>query len=343
MEEEGTGDSVLSIEGEAREPVIPRAPDPDFARTVLEDLYTYRRKRPWVAWVLWGTLGLAGAHRFYLERVWSGLAMMFTGGGGLFWWAADAAFVNRLVREHNDEQARRAREGLPPVELEFMPPLSPELLAEPPAWTVRWASRSRGWRLLRLVGDMLVLLTAATLLGALAGENGALEAVVAVSAVILATLLGGHVGALGRVPGARALVRWTHRLRLFYYYNSPGTPPGLLLRTLLGAVYAPFRRRDRTEVRLYLELGAVFTIGFLFLNILEYVIAPVREGGMAALSLGAAVEGWLAEAVVTFVLTSAFVAPIGAVLTLYLLTRRSHTVARVLGLGTLGWLLLVAG
>ena len=47
------------------------------------------------------------------------------------------------------------------------------------------------------------------------------------------------------------------------------------------------------------------------------------------------------EAAMTFVVTATFAAPIGAVLTLYLLTRTAHTVARGLGAGTLAWLALV--
>ena len=295
-----------------------------------------------MAWGLWVGLGILGAHRFYLERTWTGLAMLLTGGGGLFWWMADAAFVGKMLRAHNDEQARREREGLPPVELAFMPPLDRVDLSAPPAWAVRWAARGRAMRALRLAGDAFILLLAATLLGALAGEGGAAEALVAVGAVIVATMLGPRVGALARVPGARALVRWTHRLRLFYHYNAPGSPPALFLRTLLGALYAPFRRRDRAETRLYLELGAVFTIAFLFLNILDDVLRPLVAGGPGAISPGDIAGGWLAESLVTFILTATFVAPIGAILALYQLTRRTHTVARLLGLATLGWLLLVA-
>lgn len=316
--------------------------DPDFAREVLSDLYAYDRKRRRVAWVLWATVGALGGHRFYLERTWTGLAMFLTGGGGLFWWAADAVFVNRMVGEHNAEQARREAEGLPPVELAFMPPLSAEVLRDPPAWTVRWEARSRAWRIMRLIGDALVLLFAASALGALAGEGGVTEAIVAVTALILATLLGGRVGALSRIPLARSLVQWTHRLRLFYYYNAPGTPPGLLLRTFVGAVYAPFRQRDRAEVRLYLELGAAFTIGFLLLNVVGALVLPALRGGLGAISpLDAAAE-WLAESLLTFVVTTAFAAPIGAILTLYLLTRRTHTLARVLGVGTLACMGLVS-
>lgn len=312
--------------------------DPDFAREVLRDLYSYRRKRVWAAWALWASLGLVGAHRFYLERTWTGLAMFLTGGAGGFWWIADAWLVNRMVRAHNDEQGRREREGLPPLELSFMPPLTDEVLLRPPAWTVRWAERGRGWRALRLTGDALVLVVCATLLGPLAADAGVVEPVVAVTAMVLITMLGGRVGVLARVPGARALIRWTHRLRLFYYYNSPGTPLGLLLRALIGALYAPVRRRDRAEVRLYLELGAVFTMVFLLLNILDDLAGPVLRGGFGALSPVSVAAEWLADSLLTFLVTTALAAPIGAVLTLYILTRRTHTLARVLGAGTLAWM-----
>lgn len=319
------------------------AVDPDFAREVLADLYAYPRKRRWVAWVLWATLGMLGGHRLYLERTWSALAMFFTGGGGGLWWPVDAAFVNRLVREHNAEQARREAEGLPPVELAFMPALSDELLRQPPAWTLRWETRSRPGRILRLVGDALVLAVAASALGVLADQGGVLEAIVAVTAVILATLLGGRVGALSRVPLARSLVRWTHRLRLFYYYNAPASPVGMLLRTFTGAMLAPFRPRDRAEVRLYLELGAAFTIGFLLLNVMGALVLPIVRGGLGAISPLDVATDWLTSSVMTFVVTAAFAAPIGGILTLYLLTRRTHTVARLLGAGTLAclgaWLL----
>ena len=322
----------------------PAGVDPDFAREVLADLYAYRRKRRWVAWLLWATVGPLGGHRLYVERTWSALAMFFTGGGGGFWWLADVAFVNRLVGAHNAEQTRREAEGLAPVELAFMPPLSEDVLREPPAWTLSWQARSRTRRLMRLAGDALVLLVAGSALGALAGEGGVTEAIVAVTALVLVTLLGGRVGALARVPLARSLVRWTHRLRLFYYFNAPGTPPGLLLRTFTGAVYAPFRQRDRAEVRLYLELGAAFTIGFLLLNVVNALVLPVVRGGLGTLSPAHVAGEWLAESLLTFIVTSAFAAPIGAILTLYLLTRRAHTVARLLGLGTLAcigmvWLL----
>lgn len=317
--------------------------DPDFAQEVLRDLYAYRRKRLTVAWLLWALLGWAGGHRFYLDRPGTGLLMLGTGGGALVWWVLDAWRIGDMVRAHDSEQRRRERAGLPPIELSFMPPLALDVGQRPPEWTVKWRARGRAWRAARLMGDILVLLTAGTALGALAGTDGGVEAIFAVVVLVLVTLLGGRVAGLNDVPVARALVRWTHRLRLFYYFNRPGNPLALLLRAPLALVFALFRRRDRAEARLYLELGAAFTVGFMALDILEDVAAPLVRSGFGAVAPTRLLGVLFEEVTMTFLVTYAFAAPIGAVLTLYILTRRTHTLPRLLGLFALFSIALGAG
>jgi hypothetical protein len=315
----------------ASHPAGPRV-DADFARAVLADLYAYRRKRKWVAWTLWALFGWAGGHRFYLERPGTGVLMLLTGGGALLWWVVDAFLLNGMLRGHDAEQARREREGLPPLELAFMPPLAVDVLREPPPWTVEWAQRTRGRAAVRLIGDVLVLLIAGRILGSLAGARGGEEAVFAAAAVIVVTVLGGKVGRLDEIPLARGLILWSHRIRLFYYYNRPGSPPGLLFRGFLGLILAPFRRRDRAEAMLYIRMGAVFTLIFLTLDVVEDVGGPlIFDMGLAALAPHRLVGLWMREAFMTFVLIYAFVTPIGAVLTLHLLTQRTHTLPRILG------------
>ncbi|MEX2610491.1 MAG: hypothetical protein WEA24_11130 [Gemmatimonadota bacterium] len=137
---------------------------------------------------------------------------------------------------------------------------------------------------------------------------------------------GAGMGRLNHVPVLRALVRWSHRLKLFYYYNDPGTPLELLIRPLTGPVLAPFRRRARAEVRIYLQIGAVFTLVFLLLDLLEAVVAD----GAGALGPRGLIRLWIREASVTFVVIYAFATPIGAVLTRNLLLQRTHRVPRVL-------------
>lgn len=317
--------------------------EPDFARDILADLYTYRRKRRALAWLLWVPLGWMGAHRFYLERPITGLLMLITGGGALVWWIVDAFRLGRMVDEHNAEQRRREAEGLPPIELAFMPPLADDALREPPPWSLKWQTRGRAWRGLRLAGDLLVLLIAGTALGSLAGQDGGLEAIFAVVALVLVTMLAGRTGWVDRIPGAHALVRWSHRLRLFYYFNRPGTPPGLLLRPATGVLLAAFRRRERAEARLYLEVGAVFTAFFLILDLAEEVAGPLLRSGLGAVSPLRLAGLWIQESFMTFLITYSFATPIGAVLTLYLLTRRTHTVPRLLGALTLFFIAAGAG
>lgn len=326
-----------------RSPATGLRVDPDFAHQVLGDLYTYRRKRRLVAWAFWVALGWLGAHRFYLERPGTGLLMMVTGGGALVWWVVDAWKIGRMVDDHNAEQERRERADEPPLELAFMPRRAADVLDQPPEWTVRWEQRGRAWRAMRLAGDLLVLLVAGAALGALAGMEGGTEAVVAVVALIFVTLLGGQGEWLNRVPVARALVRWSHRLRLFYYFNRPGNPLALLLRGATGLLLAPFRRRDRAETRLYLELGAAFTLFFMVEDLIEDVAAPMAEIGLAALGPFHLAGVWFQELFLTLLITYAFAAPIGAVLTLYLLTRRTHTVPRLLGAFALWAIALGAG
>ena len=314
---------------------MPERPlDPDFSREVLEDLYAYRRKRRLVAWLLWAFLGLLGAHRFYLERPFSGAVQLFTGGGALIWWLVDAGRINGMVREHNAEQVARERDGRPPIEMEGMPPLRPEELNHIPAWVERWSEQGRTRRGLRLAGDALVLLVAGTGLGALVGTDGALEAVVAVVLLAVVTSLGAGPAWLDDVPGSRALVRWTHRLRVYYYHNEPGSPPSLLLRAMLGVLWAPFRSKNRTEVRLYVELGAAFAAFFLMLDIVPEAIVPLLSSSQN-FQLGALIEGWLGEAITTFLLTYALAAPVGGVLTLHVLVHPTHTVPRILAALTL--------
>lgn len=310
---------------------------------MLGDLYAYRRKRRVLAWGFWLILGWMGAHRFYLEKPGTGLLMMLTGGGALIWWVADAFLIHRMVARHNAEQARREREGQPPLELSFMPPRRIDVLAEPPAWTREWEERGRAWRAMRFAGDLIVLMVAGSVLGAVAGMEGGTEAVFAVTALIIVTLLGGRAHWLNDVPLARALVRWSHRLRLFYYFNRPGSPPVLLLRGVLAVVMAPFRARDRAETRLYLELGAVFTLLFMVADVVEDVAVPFATTGLAALAPMRLGEIWAQEVFLTFFFTYAFAAPVGAVLVLYLLTRPTHTVPRFLGAFTLLFIALTSG
>ena len=95
------------------------------ARVVhAEALANSMRKETGVAYLLWFFLGEFGAHRFYLGKVGSAIAMLviflisvplafvFVGYFGLFaifvWWVVDAFLIPGWVRTHNDLARRRA-------------------------------------------------------------------------------------------------------------------------------------------------------------------------------------------------------------------------------------------
>jgi len=298
---------------------------PDFSRSVLEDIYRYRNARPEVGWALWLFTGILGGHRFYVGRMGTGFLMLLTGGAGGIWWLFDVLRVNALVRDFNERQAVRERVGLPPLGMEAMPPLPTdfELRGEP-----EWAHR-RGGRT-RLVGDALVLLVAGVALGAVTAGRGDFEALAAVLALIAITVFGARWDP--HLPLLEELDRWSHRLRLYYRFNDPGGPLALLVRPLVGPITAPFRKRARAEVRLYLQLGAVFTIGFTLLDLVQAFSFGSRDLDGSAL---------LGDLFVTLVSVYAFATPIGAILTTHLLLERSDRV--VWALSGLSLLAIVSG
>lgn len=309
--------------------------DADFSREVLEDLYAYPRKRRSVAWLLWLFLGWAGGHRFYLGREFTGLAMLFTGGGALAWWLLDGFLLDRMLLVYNQDQALRKAQGRPPRGLDAMPRLDRLSVAAPPGWALAWRARSGARRSIRFAGDVLVLLVSTSVLGAIAGSvDGAAEAVVAVLLLAALTVMGAGPDWLHDLPVARSLQRWIHRLRLFYRYHPPSGPLLLLVRPVTGMVTAPFRAKSRAEVRLYVELGAAFTTVFLLADVVSELVVPavVPEGSV---QLGAFLTGWVGEVLSTFFLVYAFATPIGAVLNRYLLLEDTQRVPTALAVLTL--------
>lgn len=294
-----------------------RGRDPDLSREVLEDLYQYPRKSPFIAWVLWVTTGFLGGHRFYLERTVSGVVMLFTSGGLFVWWLSDALRLSTMVDAFNEEQTRRERLGLPPTALAFMPSLDPHILRGPPVWAER-----RGGRF-RALGDAFVLFFAGSALAAVSRSTGNYEGMFAILVLIAVTNLGARWETLARRPVLRALDRWSHRLRLYYYVNDPGSSLALLVRPIVGTVSAFFRKRARAEASIYLQLGAVFVVGFTLIDLAQAIAESggTLRGSMRAL---ATEVGW------TFMIIYAFASPIGATLTTHVLLDRSDRTLWVL-------------
>lgn len=300
-------------------PVPPPTPSrhADFSRAVLDDLYRYPRKQLALAYLLWAVTGAAGGHRFYLDRPGTGLLMLFSGGGMLIWWIIDFFHLRKMVDAFNEEQARREASGLPPMELEFMPPRG-ATLPPAPAWVAKRKGRAR------LVGDVLVLGVAGMSVGAVASGSGNFEAVVAIVALCAITLLGARWDALAEIPVLRSLDRWSHRLRLFYYVTDPGGPLTLFFRPVVGLVSAPFRRKARAEAWLYLQVGAWFTIFFTGLDVIQASGIGSEEG------FSFNVTPFFLDMMLTFVSIYAFCTPIGAILTTHVLLEKRDAVVWML-------------
>ena len=288
----------------------------DFSQAVLEDLYRYPLKREPVAYALWALTGLFGGHRFYLDRTGTGLLMLFTVGGCGLWWLLDLPFLRRKVTSYNENQAVRKLTGQAPRQLAFMPPIYKPLPSRP-AWADK---RSRP---IRLVADTAVLILVGSGLGRYAAATGTYEPIVAIVALLTVTLLGARWNALARLPVLRGFDRWSHRLRLFYLLNDPGSALSLAFRQVL-TVFAVFRKRIRAEARLYLQLGAWFTIIFSAFDLRE-ALGLGGEGGFRPQVL-------LLDMFQTFFGVYAFAAPVGALITKHLLLRPSGRAAWLLAL-----------
>ena len=288
--------------------------DLDFSRAVLEELYSYPLRRRSIAYLLWLVSGVFGGHRLYLDRTGTGLVMFLTGGGLGMWWLVDVFLIPRMVRTFNEDQARREAAGLAPRQLAFMPAKG-ETLPPQPHWAAKRATR------VRLVADSFVMMLAGASMGVFASGFGVYEPIIATLALIAITLLGTRWDALSNLPVLRAFDRWAHRLRLFYYTNDPGGAVSLALRSPL-ALFAIFRQKRRSEAKLYLQLGAWFTIIFTTVDVVQ-ALGIAGPGGFDPGSL-------VVDFYQTFVATYAFAGPIGAILNKHVLLQRSDRVIWIL-------------
>ena len=148
------------------------------------------------------------------------------------------------------------------------------------------------------------------------------------------TAMGSGPDWLDEFPIGRDLQHWSHRLRLFYRYNPPASPLALVVRPVLGLLWAPFRARDRAEVRLYGEFGAAFATIFLLLEVIPGVVIPAVLPGRTV-DLSGFVAGWVGQVFSTFFIVYAFATPVGAILVRYLLLERTHRIPRILAVLTL--------
>lgn len=271
----------------------------------FEDLFDYDRKSRSVAWALWLFTGFLGGHRLYLGRVGTAMLMFLTGGGAMIWWVVDAFLIGRMVDAHDEEQARREREGLPPVELKAMGPVDrPTLLASPD-----WARPGRRWPW-GVTGDAVVLGLAGVMLGAASRGTGDYKGLAVVVGMVFMLNLPSGLYRWRELPLVGGLVRWDLLLHAFYHNHSPGNAVARLARPITGWVTSIFRPRNWTETRIYLQLGVAASMLFAAIDVSRDVAAPYLMQGVVVNPL----EVWLEGVVLTLTVIFFFTVPIGATL-----------------------------
>jgi hypothetical protein len=222
-----------------------------------------------------------------------------------------------MVTRHNTEEKRRKEAGEPPQDLTFLPKKKELKIKEPPQWlSIR---NSKG----RVYGSLFMLTLVGFTLGVISGSTETYEPTGILLVFIVASLTAARWAFSAKIPVLATLTRWVHRLRLYYYSVDPGNIWLLSLRPIYGALIAPFNKKSRAEVRLYLELGLLFSVIFIVFDLLE--IAQ-HESIWAGIGLA------IAEFVQTLLYTYFFVAPVGALLTTQILLSRRDWVIWLLSL-----------
>ena len=259
-------------------------------------------------------LGILGAHRFYVNKPFTGFSMLMSGGGGLAWWLWDLFHLRQMTQAFNAEEAHREASGLPPQGLGFLPAKGALNIHTPPAWSARRSGRAR------VYGSALLLALIGFSMGAISGATDLYEPVIVMALFVVVSLLAARWKPMTTLPILSSLARWAHRLRLYYHTVDPGNIWLLATRPLYGIFIAPWQPKARAEIRLYLQLGVAFALLLAIPDILEMM----ERGFWRGLGL------LLGEFLQILVYTYAFVAPAGALLTTQLLLTTRDRVVWVL-------------
>lgn len=270
--------------------------------------------------MLGSLFGVLGAHRFYCNKPFTAVLMLFSGGGLLIWWAWDLFHLRDLVSSCNTREEQRRSQGLPPSDLAFLPPRDQLDLRSPPKWAKHRSSRGR------IIGSAAFLFVIGISMGAVCGSTGAYEPMLILALFIVASLAAARWKSAANIPPLDSLIRWVHRLRLYYHTVDPGNLWLLTLRPIFGLMAAPWRPKARAEVRLYLQFGALLAAIFVVFDAAELLQSGGFWSGFGIL---------VSEFVQTVVYTYLFVAPAGALLTTQLLLARRDFVVWILSAITL--------
>ncbi len=298
---------------------------------LVRELHTYPQKNGTITRLIWVLGGYIGLHRFYLGQVGYGFLMLCTLGGALIWWIVDGFYLNKLVNDYNLEQAKREAEDLPPIGMDYVPVATPDALLDEPAWASKrllpkGRQQGKARYFFELLSDFIALMFFGFVLGSVTNGTDHNTAIYAVIAIVVMINFADYLIPWHDWPIVRGLIHWDYRLRLFYHFNEPGRRLQLYFRPLLALLYAPFRKKARNEVILYLELGSIFIAGRILMGLIfgdtwEMIVSLNFSGFMESF-----VEGWFKGIIIGFFTIYGFASPIGALMMKHVLLRRPNYV-----------------
>ena len=79
---------------------------------ILRQEVDSKKKSVAATWLLWLVLGEFGAHRFYLGRIGTGIAMLLTLGGLFIWWLVDIFLIAGMLRANQLQVQKEVLEEL---------------------------------------------------------------------------------------------------------------------------------------------------------------------------------------------------------------------------------------
>lgn len=308
---------------------------------LIRELHTYPVKHPVVTRIIWAVFGIMGGHRFYLGHIGIGALQLLTFGGVLVWWIIDGFKLKELIKAYNDDQSKREQDGRPPIGMDYVPVVEPEVLAMPPIWAQQKIQEGKTIhgqraRIAEVIADLLAVVFFGFVLGAFTAGTEYRMAAWTVGAILIMINFADYMIPVHHWPFANGMIHWDYRLRLFYHFNQPGRRLMLYLRPIIGLFHAPFQKKHRAEVLLYLEIGSVF--------IATRAVMGLWGGEtwdlLSTFDIGGFLETWIKSIVIGFFAIYAFAAPIGAILMKHVLLRRPNYVKWMLSLVVLLFMIL---
>ena len=299
---------------------------PEVSEQLFRELHTYPRKYLTFTRLLWAVFGLLGGHRFYLGKVGSGIGMLCSLGGLGVWWIVDGFKLRAMVASFNEEQESRENQGLPPIDMDFVPVVHPRELAGVPEWGKE--RKAKGKLVGELIADAIALSFFGYILGSFTQSVDYHTAALAIVVLIVTVNFVDLLIPWHHLPAVKSIIHWDYRLRLFYHFNSPGRRLALYFRPLVGLFHAPFNKKSRSEVLLYLEIGSIFFA----INAMFSLAGGELWEHLSQLEFSNFFESWTRGVVLGFFGMYALAAPIGSILMKHILLQRPNFVRWVLSL-----------